>query len=58
MPINLVLDKHDQVCQVGCGLEYSSFLSGEGHVFTCGEGEFGQLGLGYDAVKEYRPVKV
>ena len=57
MPLNLNLDKEDQVVQVDCGLEHSCFLTADGHVYGCGEGEYGQLGSGYISLKEYRPVR-
>jgi regulator of chromosome condensation len=34
------------------------FLTNSGDVFGCGEGEHGQLGLGYCSLIEYRPLKV
>lgn len=34
------------------------FLTNDGEVFVCGEGENGQLGLGYCSLTEYRPLKV
>ena len=30
----------------------------EGEVYTCGNGEKGQLGFGLSSLKEYRPCKV
>ena len=32
-------------------------MTADGHVFGCGEGEYGQLGVGYVSLKEYRPVR-
>lgn len=43
--------------QVDCGLEHSCFVTADGHVFGCGEGEYGQLGVGYVSLKEYRPIR-
>ena len=43
--------------QIDCGLEHSCFLTADGHVFGCGEGEYGQLGVGYVSLKEYRPIR-
>ena len=51
------LDAKDQVIQIDCGLEHSCFLTADGHVFGCGEAEYGQLGVGYVSVKEYRPAR-
>ena len=56
--INLGLKDGDQVIQVDCGLEHTCFLTAEGEVFACGEGEYGQLGLGYVSLKEFRPLKI
>ena len=33
-------------------------MTADGDVYACGEGEFGQLGLGYVALKEFRPIKL
>ncbi len=41
LTLGLNLDTTDQVIQVDCGLEHSCFLTADGHVFACGEGEFG-----------------
>jgi len=30
----------------------------EGDVYICGNGERGQLGIGIESVKEYKPVKI
>jgi alpha-tubulin suppressor-like RCC1 family protein len=35
-----------QVIKVAAGLEHSVFLTNDGEVYACGEGEHGQLGLG------------
>lgn len=40
------------------GMEHSVFLTGLGEVYGCGGGEFGQLGLGYTPVSEYRPTRL
>ena len=32
-------------------------MTADGHVFACGEGEYGQLGVGYVSLKEYRPMR-
>jgi alpha-tubulin suppressor-like RCC1 family protein len=34
------------------------FLTNSGDVYACGEGEHGQLGLGYCSLTEYRPLRV
>ena len=57
MPLNLNLDTSDHVVQIDCGLEHSCFLTSDGHCFGCGEGEYGQLGVGYVTLKEYRPMR-
>ena len=57
MPLNLNLDHSDKVNQIDCGLEHSCFLTSDGHVFACGEDEYGQLGLGHVALNEYRPMR-
>ena len=57
LPISLNLDATDKVLQISCGLEHSCFLTADGHVFGCGESEYGQLGLGYVSLKEYRPMR-
>ena len=44
--------------QVSCGSDHSCFLTEQGDVYACGEGEKGQLGLGYISMKEYRPLKL
>eukprot|EP00897_Mesotaenium_endlicherianum_P009884 jgi/Mesen1/8924/ME000548S08430 len=35
-----------RVCQVAAGWGHTAFLTSVGHVYTCGDGTFGQLGLG------------
>jgi len=52
------MDDSSVLKQVDCGFEHSCFLTEHGEVFSCGSGEFGQLGLGYVSYKEYRPVRV
>lgn len=47
-----------QVIKVASGLEHSMFLTNDGEVYGCGEGEHGQLGLGYCSLIEYRPIKI
>ena len=56
--ISLGLGDNDQVVQVDCGMEHTAYLTADGDVFTCGEGEYGQLGLGYISLKEFRPIKL
>ena len=48
----------DQVIQIGCGLEHTVYLTAEGEVLANGEGEYGQLGLGYVSLREFRPLTV
>ena len=57
MTMSLNLDKKDEVVQIDCGLEHSCFLTSDGHCFASGDGEYGQLGIGYVALKEYRPMR-
>lgn len=38
-----------QICEVAAGYEHSLLLSRDGHVYSCGIGEFGRLGHGWDA---------
>jgi alpha-tubulin suppressor-like RCC1 family protein len=47
-----------QVTKISAGLEHSMFLTNDGEVFACGEGEHGQLGLGVCSLIEYRPLKI
>ena len=37
------------ICEVAAGYEHSLLLSRDGHVYSCGIGEFGRLGHGWDA---------
>ncbi|CDW76606.1 UNKNOWN [Stylonychia lemnae] len=41
-----------------CGLKHSVFLSAKGDVYSCGNCERGQLGLGIMTLKEYNPSKM
>ena len=52
------MDQADRIDAVDCGLEHSCFLTSDGHVYACGEGEYGQLGLGHIVINEHRPMKV
>lgn len=45
------------ITNVSAGWNHSGFVSECGHLFTCGDGTFGQLGLG-DYVSQSSPIKV
>ncbi|XP_070043931.1 ultraviolet-B receptor UVR8 isoform X1 [Nicotiana tomentosiformis] len=45
------------ITQASAGWNHSGFVSDTGHVFTCGDGSFGQLGHG-DYVSRCSPVQV
>lgn len=39
----------DNVKQISCGYDYTAFVTYRGELYTCGAGEYGQLGLGGNA---------
>nr|GMD16954.1 ultraviolet-B receptor UVR8 isoform X1 [Ipomoea batatas] len=45
------------ITHVSAGWNHSGFVSDSGHLFTCGDGTFGQLGLG-DYLSRSSPVEV
>eukprot|EP00249_Psilotum_nudum_P015642 c25443_g1_i2 orf=363-1670(-) len=46
-----------KICSVSAGWAHTAFVTVEGHLYTCGDGGFGQLGLGnFDSVS--LPAKV
>ncbi|XP_031100037.1 ultraviolet-B receptor UVR8 isoform X1 [Ipomoea triloba] len=45
------------ITHVSAGWNHSGFVSDNGHLFTCGDGTFGQLGLG-DYLSRSSPVEV
>jgi len=47
-----------QVKDISCGSYHSCFLSTKGEVFSCGQGDKGQLGIGFISPKEYRPIVI
>ena len=51
-------DDNSVIKQLSCGSDHSCFLTEHGDVFACGENQKGQLGLGYNSPKEYRPLRV
>lgn len=51
-----VLNNFD-LAHVSAGWNHSGFVSECGHLFTCGDGSFGQLGLG-DYMSQSSPIKV
>jgi alpha-tubulin suppressor-like RCC1 family protein len=46
LPKNIVSLSGIKIVQVACGWSHSLFLSSEGHVFACGSGRDGTLGIG------------
>ena len=46
-----------QIRQVSCGSMHTAFVSGTGDLYTCGNGNEGQLGLGKKS-REYVPKEV
>lgn len=51
-------DRTTKITQVSCGASHSCFLSDKGDVFSCGNNDKGQLGIGFITTKEYRPIVV
>lgn len=52
------LDDDDVIVDIASGRAHSLFLSSKGHVFSCGEGRSGQLGLGPNVVFAPHPQKI
>ncbi|TNV85686.1 hypothetical protein FGO68_gene2776 [Halteria grandinella] len=47
-----------QIKEISCGAQHSAFLTFDGDIYVCGNGERGQLGIGIATIKEYKPLKV
>ncbi len=47
-----------KIKEISCGAQHTGFVTVEGEAYMCGNGERGQLGIGIDTMKEYRPVIV
>ena len=45
---SLILNVPANIAQFGCGYEHNLFLDSEGNVFSVGNNEYGQLGLGHN----------
>lgn len=54
-PVELL--KNYNITHVSAGWNHSGFVSESGHLYTCGDGSFGQLGLG-DYRSQNCPIKV
>ncbi|XP_078046235.1 HECT and RLD domain containing E3 ubiquitin ligase 4 isoform X1 [Augochlora pura] len=57
VPCQLGTLRNTKVCYAACGEEFSTFLTIDGGVFTCGAGMYGQLGHG-NSTNEILPRQV
>ncbi|XP_018910621.2 X-linked retinitis pigmentosa GTPase regulator isoform X1 [Bemisia tabaci] len=54
----LLTIKNSIITHVSCGYYHTAFVTEEGKLFICGEGENGKLGLGDDIVNQVYPLLV
>ena len=45
-----------RITKIACGAEHSVFLTEQHDVLGLGDGEAGQLGLGYNTILEHKPI--
>uniref|UniRef100_A0A8R1TTY3 RCC1-like domain-containing protein n=1 Tax=Onchocerca volvulus TaxID=6282 RepID=A0A8R1TTY3_ONCVO len=55
---NLVKSLNGRVISVACGYAHTLFLMESGVVYSCGNGSYGQLGIGVEIKKRFEPEAV
>ncbi|KTD06363.1 Regulator of chromosome condensation, rcc (substrate of the Dot/Icm secretion system) [Legionella gratiana] len=56
-PTEIIALENKEIISIAAGDDFSLFLSKSGKVYTCGENEYGQLGLG-DEEKRHTPTEI